>query len=137
MRGVMVVLTGVLTGLLVGCGSSGTKRAVTLSVLGGTSNLNAVACGKQEAFEQYAAPAQIGYTGTVSPAPSGRWKIKIKAKRCAGGTFVDSASQKIVGQTSGRFDGVISIPDAGAYSLRAELEPSGGPVSPKVYAQLR
>src|SRR5438067_3841 len=60
-------------------GSSGGGRGVTLSLLGGTGNLNAVACGKQEPFEDYSAPAQVRYTGTVSPAPApGRWKVKLK-----------------------------------------------------------
>ena len=45
----------------------------------------------------------------VSPAPSGRWKVKLKLKFCNGSSFVDTASQKIVGQPSGRFDGVFPI----------------------------
>ena len=72
----------------------------------------------------------------VSPAPSGRYKVKLKLKLCSGATFVDSASQKIVGQSSGRFDGVMAISKAGAYSLRATLEGSGRPQSQKVYLQV-
>src|SRR5437868_3648643 len=63
------------------CGGSG-KRTTVLSLGGGSGNLNAVACGKQEAFEDYGAPAQVKYTGTVSPAPKGRWKVKVKLKVC-------------------------------------------------------
>jgi hypothetical protein len=111
---------------------------VTLSVAGSSGNLNATACGKQEPFEHYSAPAQVRYTGMVSPAPSARWKVKLKLKICRGGGFVDAGSQKIVGEPSGRFDGVFPIAKAGSYSLRAKLEGSGGnPESPKIYLQLQ
>jgi hypothetical protein len=140
---------GLCVVLLAGCGSSSSKSSssgssgssggttVSLSVLGSSGNLNATACGKQEPFEHYSAPAQVRYTGTVSPAPSSRWKVKLKLKICRGGSFVDVGSQKIVGQASGRFDGVFPIAKAGSYSVRAKLEGSGGnPESPKVYLQL-
>lgn len=110
---------------------------MTLSVLGGSGNLNATACGKQEAFEDYSAPAQVRYTGQVSPAPSSRWKVKLKLKICKGNAFVDQGSQKIVGQTSGRFDGIFPVAKAGFYSLRATLEGNGRPESPKTYLQLK
>jgi hypothetical protein len=110
---------------------------VTLSLLGGSENLNAIACGKQEPFEHYSAPARVRYTGTASPVPSGRWKVKIKLKVCRGGAFVDSSSQKIVGQPSGRYDGLLAVHAPGSYSVRAELEPGGKPQSAKVYLQVR
>ena len=125
----------IVTLVIVGCGSSSPKRTVTLSLVSGSSNLNAVACGKQEAFEQYTAPAQVRYTGTVSPAPSGRWKVKVKLKLCRGSSFVDADSRKIVGQPGGRFDGVMPVSERGAYSLRASLEGDGKPESQKVYLQ--
>jgi hypothetical protein len=136
--------------LFAGCGSSSSSSGggssggssssggsgVSLSVAGAAGNLNATACGKQEAFYRYAAPAQIRYSGTVSPAPSGRWKVKVKLKRCAGGSFVDADSQKIVGQNDGRFDGVFPVPAKGAYSLRARLESGTRPESSKLYVQV-
>jgi hypothetical protein len=117
-------------------GSTG-GTTVTLQLLGGTQNLNDMACGKQEPFEDYPAPAQVRYTGMVTPAPSGRWKVKLKLKLCNGKSFVDASSQKIVGQPSGRFDGLFPITKMGYYSLRAELE--GGtpkPQSPKLYLRV-
>ncbi len=106
-------------------------------MLGGSGNLNATACGKQEPFENYSAPAQVRYTGMVTPAPSGRWKVKLKLKLCNGKNFVDTASQKIVGQPSGRFDGVLPVAKGGYYSLRAELEGvSPKPESPKQYLKV-
>ncbi len=110
---------------------------MTLSISGAKGNLNATACGKQEAFFDYGAPAQVSYSGTVSPAPSGRWKIKVKLKRCVSGTFEDADSQKIVGQNDGHFSGIFPVPGKGAYSLRARLEGHGQPESPKVYLQVQ
>jgi hypothetical protein len=132
---------GFAVGLVVlgvaGCGG-GSTHATTVSLLGGSGNLNAVACGKQEPFEAYAAPATVRYTGTVSPAPSGRWKVKVKLKVCQGGTFVDSTSQKLVGQPSGRFDGVLAVPQAGSYAVEAHYEGGGtAPESQKVYLQVK
>jgi hypothetical protein len=118
------------------CGGSG-KRTTVLSLSGGSGNLNAVACGKQEAFEDYAAPAQVKYTGTVSPAPKGRWKVKVKLKVCRGSAFADSTTQKLVGQPGGRFDGVIPVPSAGSYSLEAHFEGGSSPESEKVYLQVK
>ena len=104
---------------------------------GGSGNLNAVACGKQEAFEDYIAPAQVKYAGTVSPAPKGRWKVKVKLKACRGSAFADSTTQKIVGQPGGRFDGVMPVPSAGSYSLEAHFEGGSSPESEKVYLQVK
>src|SRR5437763_9741147 len=100
MLGRMTLAAGVCAALLVGCGSSSSAsssaassgQAVTLAVGGGTGNLNGVECGKQEAFEHYDFPAQVTYSGTVNPAPSGRWKVKLKLKRCNGWSFVDADS---------------------------------------------
>jgi len=149
MLGRVVAFGAVLT-LLAGCGSSSSSSTksssasssssgagVTLSISGAKGNLNAAACGKQEAFYDYAAPAQVSYSGTVSPVPSGRWKIKIKLKHCVSGAFSDADSQKIVGQNDGDFSGVFPVPAKGAYSLRARLEGHGQPESPKVYLQVQ
>jgi hypothetical protein len=146
MLGRLVAIGAALT-LLGGCGSSSSSSSkssasssgngVTLTVSGASGNLNATACGKQEAFYDYAAPAQVSYSGTVSPAPSGRWKVKVKLKRCVGGSFTDADSQKIVGQNDGHFSGVFPVPAKGSYSLRARLEGHGQPQSEKVYLQVQ
>lgn len=146
-----ILTAGALAAVLAGCGGSSSSSSqssssggastsasgVTLSVSGASGNLNATQCGKQEAFYQYKAPAQVSYSGTVSPVPSGRWKIKIKLKRCVGNGFTDADSQKIVGQNDGHFSGVFPIPAKGAYSLRARLEGHGQPESLKVYVQVQ
>jgi hypothetical protein len=151
-RSIAVILVAAFA---VGCGSSSKQQTsssaagasftvgaaeshlVTLSLVGGAGNVNTVACGKQEPFEDYSTPAQVRYTGNVTPAPSGRFKVKVKLKRCNGTSFVDTRSQKVVGQPGGRFDGVVDITTPGAYSLRAGLEPADTPQSQKLYFQVR
>jgi len=124
-----------LVGLVAGCGGE-SKRTVSLDLPGAASNENATACAKTEAFFRYPAPGAIAYSGAVRPAPSGRWKVKVKVKRCSGGRFVDATSQKIVGQASGRFEGTLPIGERGAYSMRAKLSNGGTGASPKVYLKI-
>lgn len=118
--------------LVAGCGGASDKK-VTLELTGSTGNQNFTACAKQAAFFLYSGPAQVRFTGEVKPAPGGRWKVKIKFKQCSGGKFVDVTSQKLVGQSSGRYDGSIPIAEKGYYYARAQLEGGAKPRSEKQY----
>lgn len=123
---------------LPGCGG-GTDRKITLQIGGSTRNVNATACGKTEPFQLYSnAPVRIPYSGTVSPAPDGRWKVKVKLKRCAsGGDFQDVAGeQKIVGQPGGKFSGELPVPESGSYSVRAKFQSDNKPQSDKLYLKV-
>jgi hypothetical protein len=121
-----------------GCGG-GSDRKITLTIGGSGQNVNLTACNKQEPFQLYPkAPASVPYSGTVSPAPSGRWKVKLKLKRCAaGGNFQDvSGEQKIVGRPGGKFSGVMPVPETGAYSIRAKFQGDNQPQSDKLYLKV-
>lgn len=118
--------------LVAGCGGASDKK-VTLELTGSTGNQNFTACAKQAAFFLYSGPAQVRFTGEVKPAPGGRWKVKVKFKQCSGGKFVDVTSQKLVGQSSGRYDGSIPIAEKGYYYARAQLEGGAKPRSEKQY----
>jgi hypothetical protein len=124
--------------LLAGCGG-GTDRKVTLQLSGSDRNVNMTACGKQEPFQMYAkAPARVPSSGTVTPAPDGRWKVKVKLKRCeTGGNFQDvSGEQKIVGQPGGKFSGEIPVSESGSYSVRARFQGDNRPQSDKLYLRV-
>ena len=84
------------------------------------------------------APARVPYSGTVSPSPDGRWKVKVKLKRCeTNGNFQDvSGEQKIVGQPGGKFSGEIPVPENGAYSIRARFQSDNRPQSDKLYLKV-
>ena len=136
MRKLWIGLTAAV--VLAGCGG-GTDRKVTLQLSGSNRNVNMTACGKQERFQIYAAaPARVPYSGSVSPAPDGRWKVKVKLKRCeTGGNFQDvSGEQKIVGQPGGKFSGEIPVPESGSYSVRARFQGDNRPQSDKLYLRV-
>ena len=124
MRKLGVGLAGAAV-LIAGCGGGGTDRKVTLSISGSGRNVNMTACGKQEPFQIYAkAPARVPYAGTVTPAPDGRWKVKVKLKRC---------------ETNGNFQdvsGEIPVPENGAYSIRARFQSDNRPQSDKLYLKV-
>jgi hypothetical protein len=125
--------------VLAGCGGGGTDRKITLSITGNPRNLNMTACNKQEPFSLYPkAPARVPYAGTVSPAPDGRWKVKVKLKRCeSNGNFQDvSGEQKIVGQPGGKFAGEMPVPENGSYSIRARFQSDNRPQSDKLYLKV-
>ena len=122
--------------LAAGCGGGSSSKKVSLELTGTTGNQNFVACGKQEAFFTYRGPAQVRFTGTVSPAPGGRWKVKVKIKQCSGGKFVDVTSQKLVGQSSGRYDGSIPVAEKGYYYARTQLQSDSKVRSQKQYFQV-
>jgi len=126
--------------VIAGCGGGGgTNRSVTLQISGSSQNLNQTACGKQEPFAIYpSAPARVPYSGTVSPAPDGRWKVKVKLKRCSpGGDFQDEAGeQKVVGQPGGKFSGEFPVPEKGLYSIRARFQGGNRPQSDKLYLKV-
>jgi hypothetical protein len=64
----------------------------------------------------------IVFSGTVTPVPSARWKVKIKVKVCRGGGFVDFTKLDVaVDKHHGRFSGTLAAFPAGAYDARAEL----------------
>ncbi|HEX3316860.1 MAG TPA: hypothetical protein VHR88_02510 [Solirubrobacteraceae bacterium] len=131
-------ILGAAAVLVAGCGG-GTNRKITLQLSGSDQNLNMTACNKQESFQVYSrAPATVPYSGAVSPAPSGRWKVKVKLKRCApGGNFQDvSGEQKIVGQPGGKYSGQIQVPETGAYSVRAKFQSDNKPQSDKLYLKV-
>jgi hypothetical protein len=120
--------------LAAGCGGGGSgSKKVTLELTSATGNQNLTACGKQEAFFTYSGPAQVRFTGTVKPAPDGRWKVKVKIKQCSGGKFVDVTSQKLVGQSSGRYDGSIPVAEKGYYYARTQLQSDSKVRSEKQY----
>src|SRR6478752_9085870 len=108
--------------VVAGCGGGSAKRNVTLQLTGASGNQNFTVCAKQEPFFLYSGPAQVRFTGVVKPAPGGRWKVKVKVKQCSSDKFVDVTSQKLVGQSSGRYDGSIPIAEKGYYYARAQLE---------------
>src|SRR3954465_3521257 len=131
------VLTLCAAALVAGCGGGGDSTSIDAALSGGQGNRNATACGKQEPFEQYTTRDEVVYSGRVDPAPDGRWKVKGKIKKCNGGEFVESNSQKIVGQPGGRYEGAFRDIAKGDYFLRARYQGGEQPETEKYYFQVK
>lgn len=98
---------------------------VTLLLHGGRS-VSLRACGGEHHYRAYAAGATVRYSGTVSPIPTGRWKVKLKIKVCTGGTFTDAGKiEAMRDEHTGAFTGSFQAPGAGAYEARALLYLNG------------
>jgi hypothetical protein len=137
----VLVLTLCAAALVAGCGGGGDdgggSASIAVALSGGQGNRNATACGKQEAFEQYTTRGEVVYAGRVDPAPDGRWKVKVKIKKCNGSEFVESSSQKIVGQPDGRYEGAFRDIGKGDYFLRARYQDGDQPETEKFYFQVK
>jgi hypothetical protein len=96
--------------------------SVTLNLQGGNGDESAVACGIRHHYTLYPTGAVIHYNGTVMPAPTGKWKVKIKIKRCGGSRFQDVWSGKVVGGHGGRFSGTIPSQGSGRFFARAAID---------------
>jgi hypothetical protein len=90
--------------------------------LRGGSNASLTACGVVHHYRAYAAGTTVSYSGTVTPVPSGHWKVKLKIKVCSGGAFVDLIKVEATrDKHTGAFAGSFPAPAAGDYEARAEL----------------
>jgi hypothetical protein len=123
--------------LLASCGGDDDSRTIHVALSGGQGNRNMTACGKQEPFQQYTTRDDVVYNGTVAPPPDGRWKVKVKIKKCAGKEFVESSSQKIVGLPGGRYEGAFRDIGKGYYFLRARYQGGDQPETDKYYFQVK
>ncbi|MHB8659770.1 MAG: hypothetical protein ACYC91_17845 [Solirubrobacteraceae bacterium] len=95
-------------------------------VLHGGGDATSTACGATHHYRTYAIGAQVRFSGTVQPIPSGTWKVKLSIKVCAGGGFSDFTKIDVQrDKHRGTFSGSFPAPAAGRYSVRAELYVNG------------
>jgi hypothetical protein len=120
-----------------GCGGGDDSHSIQVSLSGGEGNRNATACGKQEPFQRYTTRDEVRYSGRVDPAPDGRWKVKVKIKKCSGNEFVESGSQKIVGLPGGRYEGSFVDIAQGYYFHRARYQGGDQPETDKFYFEVK
>jgi len=110
-------------------GSGGSQRAgaITIAlVLHGGGNAAIQACGSEHHYRTYAVGTTVAFSGTVSPIPSGRWKVKLKVKVCSGGSYSPFAKlDALRDKHTGTFSGSFQAPAAGVYDARAVLYLAG------------
>ena len=99
--------------------------SITFAIKGG-GDASVDACGAMHHYRTYAVGSQVRFAGTVRPIPSGRWKVKLKIKVCAGGSFAPYAKfDALRDKHRGTFSGSFAAPPAGLYSVRAVLYING------------
>jgi hypothetical protein len=104
---------------------SAAPTGITFKLKAGASQ-SLVGCGGTHNYRLYAVGSTVRFAGTVSPIPRGRWKIKVKLKRCQAGAF--TRLTEIVAtknKRAGTFQGQFPAPPAGLYSARASLSVDG------------
>jgi hypothetical protein len=105
----------VLAGLPL-AGASGTH--VGLNLKGGFANHQRVACGDLHHYTYYHKRHRIKFDGRVRPAPSGKWDVKLKLKKCEHGKFKTVYQKHFPGRHRGRFDGSFHRRHTGFYFAR-------------------
>jgi hypothetical protein len=125
-RMVLAVSAVVLSAALVTLPASGASpeahsagTSVTLNLHGGYANHTVRACGITHHYTYFRPRRTISYSGTVSPAPSGSWQVKLKLKKCVRGRFVTVFQTRVSGRSGGRFSGSFRRSTRGFYFARA------------------
>ena len=111
---------------------------VRLVLSGDLGRTQVLACSLVHHYAIFPGGRLITYTGSVRPAPDGRWKVKVKIKRCVDGRFQDSGADRVHGGPSGAYSGRLQAPGKGVYFARSRYRGySGDILSNKVYFQVR
>jgi hypothetical protein len=103
--------------------------SVTVDLHGG-GDATVTACGETHHDKTYAAGTAIAFSGTVSPIPQARWKVKLQIKICAGGTYIDVMKLDATrNKHTGGFSGTFTALPRGLYYARVELYVNDSEVS--------
>ncbi|MCA1689226.1 MAG: hypothetical protein LC720_01905 [Actinobacteria bacterium] len=109
-----------------GAGAGGGGQQVTLR-LKGANKRPATACGTSHLSARYAAGATILFAGTLTPLPTGRYKVEVKVKVCRGGVFSPVAKVRaVLRKRDGTFTGILPKLPAGDYFARAAVLAGAG-----------
>ena len=104
-----------------GCGSSagpapaGSATNVALDMKAGGNAYDVQRCGVSHHYTTYRVGQRIEYGGTVTPAPTGRWEVKLKVERCTGQGFRTVQQAHTAGQAHGYASGVVRGLPSGHY----------------------
>jgi hypothetical protein len=94
LAGSVLVLLATAGGLALAAG-----RAVTVQVVGGYGARYANVCGKvHKHYDLYHRTAKIEADGTVTPAPTTKYTVRLEIKKCVKGVFVKIGDRFTTGQ---------------------------------------
>lgn len=131
--------------ILAGCGPSppAVRRGhqgvtVSMRLHGDVGKEQLLACSLVHNYPVLPFGQRVAYDGFVRPAPAGRWKVKVKVKRCVDGRFQDSGADRVFGSAGGRFAGRLQPSGRGVFFARARYRsPAGDVLSEKLYFEVR
>jgi hypothetical protein len=101
---------------------------VTLSLLGGGTPVRMRSCGFSARYRTYRFGGYVHYTGRVTPAPSGAWRVKVKLKRCIPHGYSETFFEWVRGRPDGTFTGIVPTLNPNTFYVRADYERPGGTV---------
>jgi len=120
--------------MLVGQATAGPEKTLTLKLEGGKTGPPGSSCGVRPRWTYYGIGGTVRYTGRVSPAPSGAFRVKIVVRRCFGSTFDVVKTQTARGRPGGAFSGSLPVRVRSDCFVRASY---GGKDSGRAYFRVR
>lgn len=128
----LVVLAAVPIGIALLVGRTHTRTPapvgatlVGLDLKGGSAQLSATACGIPHHYTEFRAGETVHFGGSVTSAPKGSWKVKLKLKSCIGGRFEDAGQVAARTRHDNTFKGSFRAPVPGYYFVRASVYVGG------------
>ena len=99
--------------------ASAAAPTVTLNLKGGYANQTRTACGIEHHYTAFHVLHPITVSGSVLPAPTGTWEVKVKIKKCITGRFRTVWTTHARGNPDGSFKTFYKPRRRGYYFARA------------------
>jgi hypothetical protein len=84
-------------------------KTVTLRLTSSSGAVIEKVCGVRAAFASYRVEGRVPFSGTVTPAPAGSFKVKAVVKRCFGKSFQVVKTLSARGAAGGSFTGSFPV----------------------------
>ena len=82
---------------------------VTIALTGGYAKRPVTACGLRRGYGFYRVGGKVPFQGTVSPAPSGTFGVRVVVRRCFGRRFTVVKEVRATGGHGGRYRGSFPV----------------------------
>lgn len=116
----LALVAAIMLALLAGAAVAATTAlSLQLNLAGGYANRELTACSLRHHFVFFHQRAAIAIKGSVTPAPSGTWEVKVKVKQCLRGRFRTVWFRHAPGHVDGTFKTSYPAPRRGDFFARA------------------
>ena len=120
--------------LIVSSTAAPAGKTVTLRLTSGSGSVIEKVCGARASFASYHVEGRVPFTGTVTPAPAGSFRVRVVVKRCFGSSFEVVTTLSARGAAGGQFAG--SFPVHARSDCYVQVFYSGA-LSPRRYFRVR